>query len=533
MRFPFACVMLFSLLALAFTTEHCRAQEKKKLGWLSAQEEVGNNGADTISPGKFKKKDPDTGAFVKDDDGNYVYVEDKGGPSYGSYQLASKRGIDGSSVNAFVKQYYRDEFTDQDALLKGQSRLLDPIADKERFDKKWKEVVKSDGDLFLNNEHQFIYDTHYLPVAREIKKRTGLDVDTRSEALRNVLWSVAVQNGPPSDPKATGVKLLEEALKKWDAKDLKARPGADGKGGVSDEDIINAIYDERSRKNDDGKMVYFPNLDLTSRFKRERGDAQAARSREKLDAEAADLNKTKLGELAKGVGIIAGPVRKKSPELFVDRGQPTFEFSGYDRDFSTTRKPAVPNNRSGVRIGRGYDLSRVTKDQALKDLRAAGLSDTQVEIFAKAAGLRGEDARKYLNSFNYARLYQEAKDKGLKGQELNQYTIDNSPNTITLPQQKKLFELSYARAEEEAKTKLFPDFDKYPAAAKEAITDMVFDRGADDLLENRLGFVTAVRDRNWASAADLSKRQGAGVARNEATKKLFESIPLDVPPQQK
>lgn len=512
MRAFAATLLAIGLVVLGLPPRPGGAQDRK-LGWLSESEEVGRGGPATISPGKFKRKDPATGVFAKDKDGNDVYTPDRGGPSYGSYQFASKVGIDGSTVKAFVARYYPEDFADLDARARGETRLLDPLADKPRFDQKWAEVVRAEGDLFRNNEHEFIYETHYVPVARAVREQTGLDVEARGDALRNVLWSVAVQHGPPSDPRATGVQVFVAALKEWTREQLGARPGV--RGGVSDEDIINAVYDERGRTRDDGKMAYFPKHDLSPRFRRERANALVARARERVAAEAPDLNQTELGKLAKGVGIIAGPVRKKSPDLSVGRGQATFDLSGYDRDFNTTRTPSVPNRRSGVRLGRGYDLARVDRQQAEADLRAAGLSAGQVESLAGAAGLVGDAARRYLDGQNASRLSKEAQDKGLTGAERTRYVNDRVPKTITLAQQRKLFEVQYARAEADARERLFADLDRFPPAAREAVLDLVFDRGADELAKSFPKFVEAVRKKDWAAAAEAAKRNGAGVARNQ------------------
>jgi hypothetical protein len=483
------------------TTAGQSCGQQRKLGWLSSQYEVGRGGPETVSTGKLAGG-----------------VEDPGGKSYGSYQLASKRGIDGSSVLAFVKQYYPQDFREPDTSTPGEFKSLQPGT--ALFDRKWRELVKNQGDLFRNNEHEFVYETHYEPVARSVKELTGLDVEARGNALRNVVWSVAVQNGPPSDPRATGVRLIQEAVKKWGRKELAARPGQDGKGGVSDEELINAIYNERGKKKADGKMFYFPKADLSKRFRNERAEALAARRQEQLN-EAPDLNKTKMGQFAKNLGIIAGPVRRKPKELFVDRGQRTFDFSGYDRPFETTRKPAVPNARSGVRIGRGYNLGRLTKQQIEKDLRAAGFSESQIKIFAGAAGLRGDKAREYLNSFNYSRLSGDAHKLGLQAATLSKYVSDNSPATITLEQQKKLFELSYAQAEQGVRS-LFPGYDKFPAPAQEAVADMFFDLGAEGLSAIP-GFARAVSQQDWQMAALLSKRNGAGVAHNQAVRQMLQS----------
>lgn len=493
--------------------------QDRPLGWLSERHEAAKEGPLAYNPGKHKTRDND-GNLVKGDDGEYKYTYDRGGPSYGTYQMASKRGVDGSSASAFVKDYYPADFLDPVAKSKGELKYLDPDAEHDAFRAKWAEVAKREGDRFTANEREFIYDTHYEPLVKLVKDKTGLDIDARGEALRNVAWSVAVQHGNPIvDPeKATGMKLFERALAKWTREQLSRPRGTTG--SVDEGALIDAIYDERTARDKAGKMVYFPKENLDKRFNQERSDAQSARAREPL-APAPDLNKTDLGKLAKGIGIIAGPVRRPDPNLTVDKGQSTYDFSGYDRDFSNTRKASIPGDWSGVRIGRAYDLARVTREQAEKDLRVAGLSDAQVQVYAGAAGLIGEKARAYLNSLNYSRFSGEAQKMGLKGVDLSKYVNDRIPQVISTAQQKKLFEAAYGRAEAEAREQ-FPGFDRFPEPARAALTDLIYDRGTDALAKERPGLMDAARSEKWDEASVLSKRNGAGFERNRWTRTQFQ-----------
>ena len=285
-----------------------------------------------------------------------------------------------------------------------------------------------------------------------------------------------------------------------------------GTASVSDKELLNAIYDERERRNPRDAR----------RYERERQDALRAHSREPRPGTPPGLNKTALGQLSRRIGIVASPLRSPPKELVVERGQSTFDLSGYDTAYSTTRKPSVPGAYSGVRIGRGYDLVRVSRAQAEADLRAAGLSETQIETYAGAAGLKGEEARKYLDRFSYGPLYTEGQKAGLKGKELSTYIADRSPKTITLEQQKVLFQTSYARAETEVR-EAFADYADFPAPAREALTDMIFDRGLNELKTALPAFLDHVVKRDWEVAAVMSKRNGAGFERNRVTRQLFES----------
>ncbi len=474
------------------------ADNPRKLGWLSSKYEVGRNGPETISTGTLPGG-----------------VEDPGGKSYGSFQLASRRGPGDSSVSEFVGAYYPEDFRKPKP---GSPAAFEPFRpETAEFDAAWRKVVKREGDLFLNNEHEYIYDTHYAPVADQLRKDTGLDLAKRTDALRNVAWSVAVQHGPPSDPKGHAVKLLEKALGGWSRSDLEATFEEKAKTGVSDQSLIDAVYKERDRRNEDGGHVWFGGKDLGNRFRDERNDALRGLQREEYEGQ---LRKTALDAVAARVGIIATPVRRPPKELFVDRGQKTFDFSGYETPYENSRGPRVPNDFSGVSIGRGYDLGRVSREQAEDDLRAAGLASPHVDLYAKAAGLRGEQARAYLDGFRSSDVYSAARKEGLKGQDLSRYVQEHTPPTITLGQQKTLFERSYARTETTLR-ETFPDYARYPGPAREALADMAFTVGAEQLPALYPAFSRAVLEKDWETAAKLSRRKGAGAERNQVTKALL------------
>jgi len=214
-------ITIFSI-ALLFMANF---RDEPTLGKLSEKYESGNRGPGTVSTGKG----------------------DPGGVSYGSYQLASKIG----RADEFVKKYYPDEFKG----LKGGS---------EEFTAKWKALAAKDPDALHANEHKFIRETHYDPQAKKLKKELELNLENRSAALRDVVWSTAVHHGPNSDVIVVAVKpLLKEA--KIDA--------------IGDEAIIRAIYAERGRKTADGKLGRFKGVSddwipgLTNRFENELKDA--------------------------------------------------------------------------------------------------------------------------------------------------------------------------------------------------------------------------------------------------------------------
>jgi hypothetical protein len=109
---------------------------------------------------------------------------------------------------------------------------------------------------FNESQYEFIKQKYY-DVQVTALKTIGLDVDARSVALQNVVWSVAVQHG-------MNTPLIKKALT--------------GKtpSSLADDSIINAIYDERSNVN-----VYFASSTegvkkaVKNRFVQERKDALA------------------------------------------------------------------------------------------------------------------------------------------------------------------------------------------------------------------------------------------------------------------
>lgn len=147
-----------------------------------------------------------------------------------------------------------------------------------------------------------------------------------------------------------------------------------------------------------------------------------------------------------------------SPELAVESGQFTFDNEGTEGGKNHTRKPHVPTDESGLTVGRGYDMKERTAKGIKADLMAAGLSEEDAALYAKAAGLSGADARKFIK--------------------------DNKLPELTLAQQKELFKRTYAWMESDVKRiceKLdtvgaygATDWKKLDPAIKTLITDLRF-----------------------------------------------------------
>lgn len=199
----------------------------EELGILSAKYETGGRGPGVVSSG----------------------AGDPGGVSYGSYQMATKTG----TVKAFVTQStfpWRQDF----------QNLTPGTPD---FSSCWKRIAANETDAFQKCQHEYIKQTHYDRLAAKILGDNQLDVNTRSNALQNVVWSTAVQHGP-------GTPIVSRACAT-----LGCKPG----DSQYDEQLIRAIYAERGRKKPDGNLAYFgkssPSVQqgVANRFKSECQDA--------------------------------------------------------------------------------------------------------------------------------------------------------------------------------------------------------------------------------------------------------------------
>lgn len=204
------------------------------LGELSAKYETGGRGPGTVSTG----------------------AGDPGGVSYGSYQMASKMGVPAR----FVTQSGFPWLSDFQNLKAGTAP----------FTACWKRIATAQTDAFQRAQHAFIKKSHYDLLAAKVLNEDGLDVNTRSPALQDVVWSCSVQHGGATP-------IVHRAL---------ARVSLSTSDPGYDEQAIRAIYAERGKKKADGNLAYFskssPNVQkgVANRFKNELQDALAMLAKE-------------------------------------------------------------------------------------------------------------------------------------------------------------------------------------------------------------------------------------------------------------
>lgn len=161
-----------------------------QLGDTSRKYEVGKGGPTTVSSG----------------------AGDRGGVSYGTYQLSSKTG----TCAAFVKRMGYTQYFG----------FAEPGSAK--FSALWKKAPEYYPD-FGSDQHEFIRLTHYQPQIDFLKQK-GIDLSKRGPAVQDAVWSTSVQFGG-------GTSLIAKSLSGKNANKM------------SDADIVSAIQDYKIANN--------------------------------------------------------------------------------------------------------------------------------------------------------------------------------------------------------------------------------------------------------------------------------------------
>jgi len=113
-----------------------------------------------------------------------------GGTSYGKYQIASRTGM----MQLFMK--YLDEHEPSLSERLRKSGSSNTSSRWGGMPSEWKKIAAENPKRFEELQDKFIMQTNYQPAASNIEARTAMNVDGFSPALKEVLWSTAVQHGP-------------------------------------------------------------------------------------------------------------------------------------------------------------------------------------------------------------------------------------------------------------------------------------------------------------------------------------------------
>jgi hypothetical protein len=248
--------------------------------------------------------------------------------SYGRYHFSSAGKNKNESSVA--------EFINSNPELASEFKGLTPGSNE--FGLKWKEV-NSKNPNFGQQQHEFIKNKYYDVAVKRINDELGFDVNTRSRAVQEAIWSTSVQH------RNTTSTILKRAFKDK-GKDINK---------LSDEEIIKGIYQERGAKNDDGTMKYFGKnsaavqSSVSNRFGREQQNA--------LSMLSADPSKMGTSLTASQVGNI-GPANPNTQSPFPVKGEITSNFGSRTDPFT-----GKTSNHKGIDIA----AAKGTSVTAVKD----------------------------------------------------------------------------------------------------------------------------------------------------------------------
>ena len=153
-----------------------------------------------------------------------IGYDGRGGTSYGLYQIASGVG----TMNRFL-DYLENKAPDIAKRLNA-SGPSNTGGRHGAMAEEWKRISQENPKRFESLQHEFIRETHYTPALKSITLSVGEDISKRSQAVREVLWSTAVQHGPNG-----ATDIFTGALEKLQPKGQAA----------SDKALIEEVYSRR------------------------------------------------------------------------------------------------------------------------------------------------------------------------------------------------------------------------------------------------------------------------------------------------
>lgn len=159
------------------------ALDERSLRTLSRVREKSSEEKRTFAEGGLSAQFESGGAGV-----GAVGYDRMGGTSYGLYQISSRQG----TFKEFLK--YLDQKAPSLAERLRAAGNPDTGGRTGGVPAAWKSIASEDAERFTALQHDFIRKTHFEPVLKDVEKTLG--VETLSEAIKEVVWSTAVQHGP-------------------------------------------------------------------------------------------------------------------------------------------------------------------------------------------------------------------------------------------------------------------------------------------------------------------------------------------------
>ncbi len=153
-----------------------------------------------------------------------VGYDNGGGYSYGKYQIETKHG----TMLDYIKYLKtKPEYREYANILNNAGGYKGANERTKTFENAWDKL--SEDENFDKSQYQFLLDKKLKPLINFTNKIKGFNVEKRHPAIKEMLYSLATQHGNKGS-----ADLLRNAI------------GMDITN-MSDEELVNKVYDERSK----------------------------------------------------------------------------------------------------------------------------------------------------------------------------------------------------------------------------------------------------------------------------------------------
>lgn len=156
-----------------------------------------------------------------------------GGTSYGKFQISSRAGTMNRFLNFLAEREpaWAERLRGAGPANTGSTHGRMPV--------EWAKIAAESPERFEKLQTEFIRKDHYQPAREKIREQTGVDIEAARPALREALFSTAVQHG------ASGAaRIFGEAIDKY-----LGRPGAGQPGARSlEQAVVSEVYDKRQHQ---------------------------------------------------------------------------------------------------------------------------------------------------------------------------------------------------------------------------------------------------------------------------------------------
>ena len=204
------------------------ALSPKPIGNDAASYKIAQNNKTNIANDANSYKLGTLSGKAESDNGKKIFnncnADKTGGCSYGTYQIETKKGTMKDYLNYLNQNPNYQGFYNS---LQKAGGYEGSLSGTNIFKGTWKEL--SNNSDFLKSQHDFIVASKLNPALKRMKDIKGLDFDKRSPVLKDVLFSTATQHG-----QGGASDVFHNAL-------------GDDVSNLTDEEIINKIYNERKK----------------------------------------------------------------------------------------------------------------------------------------------------------------------------------------------------------------------------------------------------------------------------------------------